>query len=115
MIKEGQIVLFKFPPAGKSDAKLRPALVIKEIPGPYSDWLICMISSQLDKQVADFDEVVEREATDWKRSGLKVPSIIRIARVAVVHKSILLGGIGEVEPIRLDRIKRKLADWLLSR
>ena len=61
------------------------------------------------------DEVVEREATDWKRSGLKVPSIIRIARVAVVHKSILLGGIGEVEPIRLDRIKRKLADWLLSR
>jgi mRNA interferase MazF len=44
MIKEGQIVLFEFPPADKLDAELRPVLVIREIPGRYGDWLICMIS-----------------------------------------------------------------------
>ena len=74
-----------------------------------------MVSSQLSQQITGFDEVIDRNATDWKRSGLKMPSVIRIARVAVVHESIFLGGIGEVDPSRLDRIKQKLADWMLAR
>ncbi len=115
MIREGQIVLFEFPTVDGSDVKLRPALIVRRLPGPHSDWLICMISSQLAQGIADFDEVIDREASDWARSGLKMPSIIRISRVAVVNESILLGGIGEVEPDRLDKIKRKLSDWLLSR
>ena len=114
MIKEGQIVLFKFPLADKSDTKLRPALVIREIPGRYGDWLACMISSQLSQQVAGFDEVMDTKATDWEKSGLRIPSVIRVARVAVVHESVFLGGIGEVDPSRLDRIKQKPADWILG-
>jgi len=115
MIREGQIILFNFPSSDNSDAKLRPALVIRKIPGPYDDWLICMISSQLAQQVLNFDEVVDPGASDWKRSGLKVSSVIRITRVAVAHESILLGTIGEVDMNRLDRIKQKLANWLLGR
>jgi mRNA interferase MazF len=115
MIREGQIVLFKFPLADKSDAKLRPALVLKKLPGHHNDWLICMISSQLSQRVADFDEVVDQEATDWERSGLKITSVVRIARLAVVHESILVGAIGEVAPSRLGRIMQKLSDWLLNR
>ena len=49
MIREGQIVLFRFPYTDQKDGKLRPALVIREFPGGYEDWLICMISSQLSR------------------------------------------------------------------
>ncbi len=65
--------------------------------------------------VANLDEVIDPGAPDWKRSGLKVPSLIRITRVAVAHESILLGTTGEVDANRLDRIKQKLANWLLNR
>ena len=43
MITKGQIVLFRFP---QTEAKLRPALLLRQLPGQYNNWLICMISSQ---------------------------------------------------------------------
>ena len=50
MIAEGQIFLFKFPQTDQQEGKLRPALVLRELPGKYNDWLICMISSQLHQK-----------------------------------------------------------------
>jgi len=45
MISEGQVVLFKFPRTDLQEGKLRPALILRELPGKFNDWLICMISS----------------------------------------------------------------------
>ena len=39
MIREGQIVLFRFPQTDRTSGKLRPALVIRKLPGQYDDWL----------------------------------------------------------------------------
>jgi len=52
MIQEGQIVLFIFPQTDQSPGKLCPALVIRNLYGPYDDSLICMISSQLTHYTA---------------------------------------------------------------
>ena len=112
MITEGQIVLFRLPQANQEDGKLRPALVIRQLPGRYNDWLICMISSQLDQQIPDFDEIITRNDSDFKQSGLKLPSLIRISRIAVVNSDILLGKLGEVDTQRLLRIKQKLSSWI---
>jgi hypothetical protein len=49
MISEGQIVLFRFPKTDQTIGKLRPALVLRRLPGQHHDWLICMISSNLKK------------------------------------------------------------------
>ena len=48
-------------------------------------------------------------------SGLKQSSFIRITRLAVVHKTSLLGTIGDVSTERLERIRGKLSDWLLGK
>ena len=40
MVKEGHVVLFRFPQTDLKEGKLRPALVIKKLPGEYDDWLI---------------------------------------------------------------------------
>ena len=34
--------------------------------------------------VPGFDEVIDGDAGDFERSGLKVPSVIRVARLGVV-------------------------------
>jgi mRNA interferase MazF len=112
MISEGQIVLFRFPQTDQTTGKLRPALVLRRLPGPYNDWLICMISSNLDQNVPDFDEVIIPNDVDFKDYGLKVPSIIRIGRLAVVDGDILIGKLGQIDTQRLLRIKQKLSNWI---
>ncbi len=47
MKEPGRIVLFKFPQTDGIDPRLRPALLIGELPGLFGDWLSGMISSQL--------------------------------------------------------------------
>jgi mRNA interferase MazF len=115
MIRERQVVLFRFPQTNQTTGKLRPALVIRKVPGPHDDWLICMISSQLSHAVADFDEIISENDDDFVSSGLKQTSLIRIARLAVVDQNILLGAIGEIGVTRLERIKKNLSDWLIGR
>jgi mRNA interferase MazF len=112
MIQEGQIVLFRFPQTNQILGKLRPALVLRKLPGSYNDWLICMISSQLSQEISEFDEVIKAEDTDFEQSGLKTSIVIRIGRLAVVNRSVLLGSIGNISTERLNIIKNKLSDWI---
>jgi mRNA interferase MazF len=112
MISEGQIVLFRFPQTEQTTGKLRPALVLRRLPSQHNDWFICMISSNLDQKVPDFDEVITPNELDFKDSGLKVPSLIRIGRLAVVDGNILIGKLGQIDLKRLSRIKQKLSAWI---
>ena len=113
MKQAGQIVLFRFPRADLEEGKLRPALLLGRLPGEYDDWLICMISSQIRHYVPGFDELVREDDPDFAESGLKVPSVIRVGRLAVVEEEILVGAIGQIAPERLQRIKSRLAEWLM--
>ena len=112
MIREGQVVLFKFPQTDQTFGKLRPALVIRKLPGPHNDWLISMISSQLSQQVSGFDEIITKQDRDFERSGLKASSVIRISRLAVVNKDALVGSIGNIDFERLNLIKIRLSEWI---
>lgn len=64
--------------------------------------------------VQGFDEVINTNASDFEQSGLKVPSVIRSARLAVVSEDMLVGRIGEISEERLRRIQMTLADWILG-
>jgi len=120
MIRERQVVLFRFPQTNQAPGKLRPALAIRKVSGCHGDWLICMISTRLSQEVADFDEMISEEDDDFVPSGLKQASLIRIARLAVVEKNILLGAIGEssdrlVETTGVNKMKqaltRRIGGW----
>lgn len=114
MKEAGQIVAFQFPETSLQPGKIRPALLLGKLPGPYEDWLLCMISSQTRQAVAGFDEIVQTTDPDYSSSGLKTTSVIRIGRVAVVEGTMLLGAVGAVSTERLDRVRHRLADWLLN-
>ncbi|MFP4379233.1 MAG: type II toxin-antitoxin system PemK/MazF family toxin, partial [Candidatus Sumerlaeia bacterium] len=72
MIQAGQIVLFAFPRTDLQKSKMRPALVLRALPGQYSDWLICMISSNTHQCIPEF----------FNETGLKRESVIRTTRLA---------------------------------
>jgi len=111
MKKAGQIVVFRFSQIDLEEGKLRPALLLGKLPGEYDDWLVCMISSQTRHYVAGFDELVQESDEDFADSGLKVTSVIRVGRLAVVAGEMLLGAIGEISQERLRRVKQTLANW----
>lgn len=110
----GQIVLFRFPQTDLDPGKLRPALLLGRLPGEYDDWLICMISSQIRQCVPDFDQVIQEDDLDYESSGLKVPSVVRVGRLAVIEGELLLGAIGQISAPRLQQIKNSLAEWIAS-
>ncbi len=112
MKKAGQVVVFRFPQTDLEEGKLRPALLLGKMPGEYDDWLICMVSSQTRQYISGFDEIVNDSDEDFGESGLKVTSVIRVGRLAVVSGEILLGAIGQISSERLNRVKKHLSDWL---
>jgi len=109
----GQIILFPFPHTDFAPGKQRPGLLLARLPGDYDDWLICMISSQLRHCQPRFDELLLEKDDDFAESGLKVPSVIRVGRLAVAEGESILGTIGQISSVRLKRIKNHLADWLI--
>jgi mRNA interferase MazF len=112
MISEGQIVLFRFPQTDQKDGKLRPALILRKLPGKFDDWLICMISSQLLRVIPDLDEIINLEEPNFQQTGLKQSSLIRVSRLAVVTEEIFIGKLGNIDTLKLNKIRGNIAKWL---
>lgn len=115
MISEGQIVLFRFPQTDQKDGKLRPALILRKLPGKFDYWLICMISSQLHQAIPELDEIINLGDSDFQQTGLKHPSLIRASRLAVVDEDILIGKLGTIDAPRLNKIRDNISKWLQNR
>jgi len=112
MIQEGHIALFTLPRPDQGVAKPRPALVLRQVPGPANDWLVCMISSQALQRNSVLDETIYREDPDFAATGLNVSSVIRVTRLAVASGENFHGAVGQLAPERLQRIRARLAEWL---
>lgn len=112
MKQAGQIVLTPFPYADLSGAKLRPVLMLRKASIQFDDWLVSMVSSQIRQAEVDFDEIVLPGDTDFVSVGLKVPSVLRLSRLAVLDGSLLMGSLGSISHERLWRIRQQLAAWI---
>lgn len=112
MKRPGQIAILRFPQTNHTNSKLRPALLLAPLPGKFDDWLTCMISTKLHQAIENFDEIIQASANDFRLSGLKIPSVIRTGRLAVVSNDILVGSLGEIAAERLQRIRKNISSWI---
>lgn len=112
MKQAGQIVLVPFPFTDLSGAKLRPVLMLRKASIQFDDWLVCMVSSQLRQVDGQIDEILSPSDADFVATGLKVPSVLRLSRLAVLESSLLMGSLGEIGDERLQQIRQKLAVWI---
>lgn len=114
MKQAGQIVVTPFPHTDLSTAKLRPVLLLRQASMRFDDWLVCMVSSQLQQADAGLDEILMPTDTDFVASGLKAPSVLRLSRLAVLDGSSLVGCIGSIEQQRLKAVRQRLAEWIAA-
>lgn len=108
----GDVSLIRFPRADLRKGKDRPVLLLSKLPGPFDDWLICAITSQIRHEVKEWDERIERGDDDFKESGLTVPSLIRIGKIATMEEKVLEGVLGRISAERLAIILGKIRGHL---
>jgi len=84
----GDIVILKFPYTDGITFKRRPALVIRDFQD--GDILVCRITSKIYTTTFDI------ELIDWAESGLKLPSVVRVHKIATLEKSLLELRLGHV-------------------
>ena len=111
-MKPGDVVLIRFPQADLLIGKLRPALVIAIAPGRHADLLLALISSRTYQAVPQFDEIIDPSDSDHVATGLRVRSVVRLARLASVEASVINARLGSISSKRLRQIRKRLADWL---
>jgi len=111
-MRPGEVVLLRMPQSDLSRGKLRPVLVLSELPGPFGDLLVCGISSKLHQEIPRWDERLTSADPDFVASGLKVASVIRLNWLAAVSPSASVEAIGSITPERLTRLRQKLSAYL---
>lgn len=92
--------------------KLRPALVVAIAPGRHADLLLTLITSRAYQAIPEFDEIIETSDDDYADSGLKVRSVIRLARLTSVDEAVVNARLGNISPHRLEQVRQRLIDWL---
>lgn len=108
----GEVVLISLPQISGGPAKLRPALVLAQLPGPFQNLLICGISTRLHDVVTDWDELVRMSDADFRGSGLRRESVIRLSYLYAADVTEVTGTIGQIAPDRFSRLLTRLADHL---
>jgi len=111
----GDIVLARFPFTDGSGTKLRPVLVLAKVPGPHDDYLVLFMSSQIRAAVAGVDVVLDRQHPAFRGSGLKVPSVLRIGKLATISSRLILGPLGTIGDPWLGDVVRQLTKLLEDR
>lgn len=109
-MNERDVVLTPLP---QSDGRIkpRPTIVLRRTP-PFGDLLVCGVSTQLHQAVADFDELIEPQHDDFRASGLKAASVIRLGFLAVLPASSFIGGLGAISAERHRRLLTRLSEFL---
>ncbi|MCB9224981.1 MAG: type II toxin-antitoxin system PemK/MazF family toxin [Crocinitomicaceae bacterium] len=109
-MKAGDIVIIPVPQSN-GGVKKRPALLLKKMP-KYGDWLVCGISTQLHQFINGFDEKLDVNHPDFKKSRLKKSSIVRLAFLATIESNQIPGTIGKVSANTLKKLKSNLSNYI---
>ncbi len=107
---EGDVALAPLPQAN-GQTKPRPVILLRRMP-PFDDWLVCGVSTQLHQESAGFDEIIAPSHPDFRRSGLKAASLIRLGFLVVIPVDRLLGMIGSLSSERHQRLLDRLGTFL---
>lgn len=101
---KGKIVLIHFPFTDLTSTKLRPALVLHE---NEKDVIVAFISSRKTK-TRPFDILITENHAEFKKTGLKVPSYLKLDKIATLSKELIIGEIGEIGP----KLKKEVSEGI---
>ena len=97
-IETGKIALLKFPFTDTLNYKRRPALVLKDFED--GEMLVCRITSKIYKSKYDI------YLDGWEKFGLKLPSVIRVHKMATLETDLIETEMGQIDEATLSKIKK---------
>ena len=101
-MKKGNVVLIKFPFTDLTGSKLRPALVLIE---SGDDVVVSFITSVLTERFIGDVTLVKNQ-----QNGLKKDSVLRLAKLATLSKSLIAGKLGTFSGEEINSVNRGLRD-----
>lgn len=104
-MSKGTLVLIPFPFTDLSGHKVRPALVLYEQKGG-EDCIVAFISSTAQKKIGIYDIAIAPS----KENGIKVNSVIKVAKIATLQKKIILGELGKIDEVTMIKVNSILKD-----
>ncbi len=96
-LKFGDVILLKFPFTDGQTFKKRPALVIRDTKD--GDIIVCRITSKL--YATSFDIKLK----NWEKSGLRLPSVVRVQKIASLEKELVDLKIGRLDKLVQAQVK----------
>jgi mRNA interferase MazF len=97
-----------FPFTDLTSTKLRPALVLYE---SERDVTVVFISSRKEKATSK-DVLIDQNHPEFKKTGLKMDSYLKIERIATLSKRLIAGELGQVGPKLKKEINAKVEKTL---
>ena len=107
----GDVVLIQVPQTSGA-AKLRPAVILADIPGAYQSLLLCGVSTQMQAIQPDWDDPIGAGDGDFASSGLHQTSVIRLSFLRAAGIGEVVRIIGRIDGTRLGRLRLRLSDHL---
>lgn len=93
----GEVLLLAFPFSDAAGVKRRPALVLLDIGD--SDVLVARITGQLTQTQFDI------ELQEWQQAGLRLPSVIRLHKLATLEKQLVERSLGKLSEPDLQQVQ----------
>lgn len=92
----GEVFICEFPFTSGATSKLRPALVLFDLP---PDAIICRITSVLHAGPLDVP------LTDWQAAGLLKPSVARLDRLVTAERTVFVRRLGVLTAGDLETVR----------
>jgi len=93
----GEVFLCEFPFTSGATSKIRPALVLFDVP---PDVIICRVTSVSRSGPLDVNLI------DWAAAGLLKPSVARLDRLVTAERTVFLRRLGALSSADLEAVRR---------
>jgi mRNA-degrading endonuclease toxin of MazEF toxin-antitoxin module len=96
----GEILLATLVFSSQTGAKKRPVIVVRD--AGDDDLLVAPVTSQAARST--YDVILNH----WQQAGLRLPSIVRLDKLATIEKATVLRNLGRPGEEDLARVKERL-------
>ena len=102
------VVLVPFPFDDLSGAKVRPAVCLTEVVGAHRQVVLAFITSNVAAKLEESDLVLDAADPDFKSTGLKVRSALRLHRLMTVSAAIIHRQLGVLSASQQEKVRARL-------
>jgi len=107
MVK-GKVVLVPFPFDDLTGTKVRPAVCLTESIGVHRHVILAFISSQTPQNLGPTDMVLHPNQSDFRKTGLRVASVLRLHRMVTLTTNLIQRELGELSLALQQEMDQKL-------